>query len=227
MSDMETPEGPGSIEHRIGEALARLAQALRSDDWTRAKAAGLNPAQRSILQLLEGRRFGLGIGEIAAHLGVSQPSATDSVRSLEAKGLVTKAEVAGDRRSVRVELTDAGREILAGDLDNPGSVDAAIAALAGEEKAAFLFTLIRIIRTMQEAGAIPIQRMCVSCRHFRPFAHADAARPHHCQLVDAAFGQQNLRVDCRDHEIADAGLRAVHWRRLEAGHATTDTGVGE
>lgn len=224
MSDMETPKNPGSLEHRIGEALARLAQALRSDDWSRAKAAGLNPAQGAILQLLEGRKNGLGIGEIAGHLGVSQPSATDSVRSLEAKGLVTKAEVAGDRRSVRVELTEAGRAILAGDLASAGSVDASIIMLAGEEKDEFLFTLIKLIRTMQEAGAIPIQRMCVSCRYFRPFAHADADRPHHCQFVDAAFGQTSLRIDCRDHETADAGMRAEHWRVLAG--SQPDPGIG-
>jgi len=225
MSDMETPRNPGSIEHRIGEALARLAQALRSDDWTRAKAAGLNPAQGAILQLLEGRKNGLGIGEIAGHLGVSQPSATDSVRALEAKGLVIKSEVAGDRRSVRVELTEAGRAALDGALDSPGSVDDAIAALAGDEKAVFLLALVKIIRTMQEAGAIPIQRMCVSCRYFSPFAHADAARPHHCAFVDAAFGQESIRIDCRDHEAADAGARAEAWRVFARGTDASGPGA--
>ena len=55
---------------------------------------------------------------------------------------------------------------------------------------------------LQEARAIPVQRMCLTCRHFRPHVHDDPARPHHCAFVDAAFGDAALRLDCADHETA-------------------------
>lgn len=63
---------------------------MRSDDWNRAKTSGLNPTQLSILELLEGRKDGLGGKEIAANLGVSQPTATDSIVALERKGFVAR-----------------------------------------------------------------------------------------------------------------------------------------
>ena len=72
-------------------------------------------------------------------------------------------------------------------------------------------TLVTMIKRLQDAGAIPIQRMCVSCRHFRPYAHADAAKPHHCAFVNAAFGQRDLRIECRDHSMADPSLQAATW----------------
>lgn len=76
---MTTPKNPHAIDTRIREGLSRLATVLRVDDWNRAKAAGLNPTQLAILTLLDGRGArGLGVKEIAAHLGVSQPTATDS-----------------------------------------------------------------------------------------------------------------------------------------------------
>ena len=56
-----------------------------------------------------------------------------------------------------------------------------------------------MIRTLQEKGRIPVARMCVSCRFFQPFRHDNPARPHHCAFVDAAFGDEELRLDCPDH----------------------------
>lgn len=207
---METPTDPTSVPHRIGEALGKLAQAMRADEWTRARSLSLNPAQLAILEHLDGRPAGQGVREIAAQLGVSQPSATDSISALERKGLVSKVVPPDDRRAVNVAISTDGREALRS-AGADGPAERAAAALPEPDSTVLLVSLIRMIRELQEAGAIPIQRMCVSCRHFRPHAHADALRPHHCQLVDAAFGNRDLRVDCREHETADPAFRAATW----------------
>ncbi len=80
---METPKNPLSINYRIREGLARMAMIARLDEWNRAKASGVNPTQLAILTLLEGRGSGMGVKDVAAHLGVSQPTATDSILALE------------------------------------------------------------------------------------------------------------------------------------------------
>ena len=214
---METPGNPTTINHRLREALARVATVMRADDWERAKRAGINPTQLAIIELLDGRKDGLGVKEIAAHLGVSQPTATDSIGALERKGFVEKRAIAGDRRAVAVALTADGKALLDVDAVMSGAADQAVSALAAAEQQGLLLTLIKLIRELQEAGAIPIQRMCTSCRYFAPFAHPGAARPHHCRFVDAAFGQQELRIDCRDHETADPASRAATWEAFQAG----------
>ncbi len=104
---METPKNPTSIEHRIEEGLARLAAVIRADDWNRAKAAGINPTQQGVLDYLRGRPDGSGLTDIAFHLLISQPTATDSVAALERKGLVERRASETDRRAVRVLLTEA------------------------------------------------------------------------------------------------------------------------
>jgi len=53
--------------------------------------------------------------------------------------------------------------------------------------------------------------MCVTCRYFRPNAHDDPERPHHCAFVEAAFGDRNLRVDCLDHDPAGAEVTEELW----------------
>lgn len=214
---METPGSPTLISHRLREAFARVATVMRIDDWERAKRAGINPTQLAILDLLEGRDGGLGVKEIAAHLGVSQPTATDSINSLARKGAVEKRAVAGDGRAVAIVLTNEGKALLATDATLDGAAGQAVDALGAEEQERLLLSLIRMIREFQEAGAIPIQRMCTSCRYFAPFAHPGAARPHHCRFVDAAFGQRELRIDCRDHQTADPASRAATWEAFQAG----------
>ncbi|MBO9198449.1 winged helix-turn-helix transcriptional regulator [Rhizobium sp. 16-449-1b] len=213
---MKTPKNPHSVNFRILEGLSRVAAALRADEWERAKALGLNPTQLAILVLLEGRPHGLGVKMIAAHLGVSQPTATDSINALEKKGHVEKRAGLADGRSVDVHLSVKGAALLsqetAGDL-----ISSAIAALGDAAQEELLVTLITIIRQLQEKNAIPVQRMCVTCRYFDPFAHPQSDKPHHCHFVHAPFGQRELRVDCREHELADPTSRAATWDAFEAG----------
>ncbi len=213
---METPKRPKSIDHRILEGISRLAAILRADEWANAKELGLNPTQRSILTLLEGRKEGLGVKDIAAHLGVSQPSATDSINALEKKGHVEKRTGLADGRSVRVHLSDDGLAAL-GAVAPSDLTGQAVAALAEAEQQQLLVTLVKMIRHLQERNAIPVQRMCVTCRYFDPFVHQGEEHPYHCHFVDAPFGERELRVDCRDHEQADPAFRAATWEAFQTG----------
>lgn len=214
---METPSNPTSVNHRIREGLARVAMAIRGDDWNRARVSGLNPTQLFILELLKGRKDGLAVKAIAANLGVTQPTATDSIAALERKGLVVKTAGAADRRGVNVSITDDGHRVLATGSAGDSTAEAAVDALAQHEQEDLLLTLIKMIRQLQEARAIPIQRMCTTCRYFVPFRHPDAAQPHHCNFVDAAFGQQDIRIECREHETADPSSRAATWDAFQQG----------
>jgi DNA-binding MarR family transcriptional regulator len=207
---METPKNPTSIEHRIREGLDRLAVVIRADDWTRAKSAGINPTQQAILEFLAGKPDGAGLTEIAVYLAVSQPTATDSVAALERKGLVYRRAQEGDRRSVKLFLTELGIDLL-DRTASFGKADIAIDRLDDGEKQELLLTVVKLIKTLQDLDAIPVQRMCASCRYFSPFAHQDGAKPHHCNFVDAAFGQRDIRIDCRDHVTADPPSRAATW----------------
>jgi DNA-binding MarR family transcriptional regulator len=213
---MKTPKNAHSVNSRIREGLSRVAAVLRSDEWERAKILGLNPTQLAILVLLEGRAEGLGVKEIAAHLGVSQPTATDSINALEKKGHVEKRPGLADGRSVSVRLSTTGVTLLRQETES-NIIGSAIAALGDAAQEELLVTLITIIRQLQEKNAIPVQRMCVTCRYFDPFAHLESDKPHHCHFVHAPFGQRGLRVDCREHELADPTSRAATWDAFEAG----------
>ncbi|MDH0117659.1 MarR family winged helix-turn-helix transcriptional regulator [Rhizobium pusense] len=204
---MDTPKNPMSLNHRIRESLSRLAVVMRYDDWNRAKAVGLNPAQLSILETLRGREAGMGVKEIAVHFAVSQPSASDSIFALERKGLVEKRN-GSDKRAVVVSLTPKGHSVLTSSLQEGTAFEQAISALVDNEQEELLLFLVKLIRDLQDVNAIPIQRMCATCRHFVPFKRADTGRPHHCNLADVSFGRGDIRIDCNEHKIADPKSQA-------------------
>ena len=109
---------------RIVALYREVGRALRAADpadW----AAGLTIPQLRVLIFLE--RAGLAsVGEVAAGVGVSQPSATETLDRLAKSGLVERMPDASDRRVVRNALTPAGQEMI----DQPWETRRAVLANA-------------------------------------------------------------------------------------------------
>lgn len=80
---------------------------------TRAKAAGLTPAQHQLLLAIRGHDGDPTIGEVATHLQVRHHSAVELADRAEQNGLVRRRPDPGDQRVVRLSLTPSGRKKLA------------------------------------------------------------------------------------------------------------------
>lgn len=197
----------------LATGLAKIGLLLRSDGRRRGNAAGLTPTQAQILAMLAARGPARA-GRIAEEMALTQPTISDAVAALVRKGHVARRADPGDARAVLLHLTASGRHLAADAAAWPDALLGALDALDPDERAVFGRGLTKMIRALQERGAIPVQRMCASCLHFRPNAHSDAARPHHCAFVDAAFGDAALRLDCADHGDADAAARRESWHRF-------------
>jgi len=200
-------------DRQIATALSRLSLFLRSSGWQAAAAKGLTPTQVEILSHLA-RRGPMRGAALARALGVSAATLSDSAAALVAKGFAERHADPADGRAMLLQLTPEGGQAMAGMPSVPASLQTALQGLTPGDRAAMLRALVTIIRGLQQAGAIPVQRMCVTCRYFRPNIHSDAARPHHCAFVDAAFGDAKLRVDCGEHEEAEDRERARIWARF-------------
>jgi DNA-binding MarR family transcriptional regulator len=213
-ADPLPPDEP--LSRRVTTGLAKVGLALKQEAWAQAGGRGLTPTQGQVLALLRANPGGLRLGVLASQLGVTTATTSDSVAALERKGLVAKLPVTGDGRAVLVRLTPAGVREAAAAAAWPDFLLEAVDELSPAEQAAFLRGLVTMIRTLQERGRIPVARMCVSCRFFRPYRHRDPDRPHHCAFVDAPFGDGGLRLDCPDHLTAPAEQAARTWRAFRA-----------
>ena len=202
---------------RIVIALNKVALALRANDRTRSGRHGLHPTQAQILALLAARPSGLRLGQLATQLGVTSATTSDSVTALERKQLVQRSPSPDDARAIQVDLTAAGwREAIA-IREWPDAMLHVVDDLDDDEQALLLRLLVKMIRSLQERRAIPAARMCATCRYFDPYAHAGSDKPHHCRFVDAPFADNDLRLDCVDHETASADLQEATWVRFTTG----------
>lgn len=203
---------------QIIAGLAQIATLLRADGRRGADAAGVTSTQAQILIRLV-RRGPARVTAVAEQLAVTQPTATEAVSALLRKGLVRKRPDPADARASLLHATAKGRK-LAQRVDAwPDALLAAFDQVDPAETAAFLRTLTAVIRSLQLDGAVPVQRMCATCRFFRPNVYPDPAAPHHCEFVDAAFGDAQLRLDCDDHDSASKAAADDAWSRFTAPNA--------
>lgn len=198
---------------QIAAALSRIGVILRSFAWEQSERADLTPTQAQILARLSARGPSR-VSVLANDLGVTQPTISDAVAALLRKGHVARSPDPEDGRAVLLRLTQSGRQEAEAARAPAPEMLAALAALSPADRDAMQRGLVGLIRTFQEARAIPVQRLCVTCAHFRPHAHKDAVAPHHCAFVDAAFGDAALRIDCGDHEDAAEEDLALLWARF-------------
>lgn len=210
----------GSVAQRLSVGLAKIGVALKARAWREAGPTRLTPTQGQALATLRGRRE-LRLDALAAELGVTAPTASEAVAALVAKGLVTRRRSTTDGRAIALSLTAEGVAAADGVAGWPDFLVHALDRLDGAEQAAFLRSLTKLIRGLQEAGDIPVQRMCVGCAYFQPNVH-DGGWPHHCAFVDAAFGDRHLRFECADHQPASPPDATAAWRRWATPIATGD-----
>lgn len=200
MAARRRPSGAAefSASSQLLHGLHRLAQALRTHAQAQRGQDGLTPTQQQVLCHLAARGP-CRASEVAAHLGVSRASTSDTLAALETKGLIARRSAPEDGRGVVVRLTAKGRRRADALQLWPDLMVEALDQLDEAERAALLRAVIAMIRRLAQQGRIPPARMCVTCRYFRPDAHDDSRAPHHCALIDAPLPATELRLDCPDH----------------------------
>lgn len=202
---------------RMATGLHKIGLVLRHAAWREHGRSGLTPTQAQLLTVLAASTGGRTLASLAAELGVTSATASDSLSALERKGLVKRGRAEGDGRALAAEPTPAGRRLARGLALWPDFLLAALDELDHTEQELFQRALVKLIRSLQVQGRIPLARMCVGCRFFRPHAYPDARAPHHCAFVDASFGDAELRIDCADQAPLPADEADALWRGFLAG----------
>lgn len=205
---------PATAE-RVVVLVERIASVLRAEAWRAAAAEGLTPTQAELLTLLAARAPGRRLGWLAQQLSITPATASDAVTTLVAKGWVKKSPAADDARAVALAPTRAGRALARRLAKSAGMVRAGAAALPASVQEQLLAGLLTWVGELQRNEAFPALRTCVTCEHFEPHAHPDAAAPHHCHLVGAALPATMLRVDCAEHQPAAPALQRQRWQALQ------------
>src|SRR5690349_10403675 len=114
---MTTDDGPaadGELDVSAAELIERVmrvAHLIRRTSMASLAPLDLTPAQSRALRTISRADTPIRMGELASTLGVVPRSATGLVDALQEAGLVERGADPGNRRSVLVTLTEAGRRM--------------------------------------------------------------------------------------------------------------------
>lgn len=100
------------VPEELADAVQMLSRRIRRGALHRLAPLGLTPGQSRALSALDRAGRPLRMAELAEVLRVVPRSATGVVDGLVEAGLVDRAPDPANRRSVLVDLTDAGRGTL-------------------------------------------------------------------------------------------------------------------
>lgn len=205
-------ENTEPLASRIATGLHKIGLAMKQQAWQQANEEGLSATQGQILAALATHGALTG-SELSQRLGVTLPTISDSVRVLVEKTLVTKSPDPRHPRASLLTPTKKGAQLGARARSWPEFMAASVADLTAEEQRAFFSGVVKMIRSLQDQGLIPVSGMCVTCAHFRPNVRPGAT-PHHCTLVDAPLATEQVRLDCAEHELAAEAPRRELWEQF-------------
>lgn len=146
---MNAPSAPFESSHPASEtaliSLRRILKAVEAQSRSLARDTSLTPSQLVVLKELA-QRGGAQPSELARAAGLKQATISILLDKLQARGLVLRARGDADRRTVKVQITPDGRQMLdaAPDLLQ-AEFGARFAKLPGWEQAYINAALTRLV----------------------------------------------------------------------------------
>lgn len=178
----------------LAELVDRLSRLVSAS----GHSSGLKPAQWQAMRYLTlANRFSRTPGALALWLGSTKGTVSQTVISLEERGLVAK-RTAKDRRSVQLELTGAG--LAAMEADPLASLRSAIEKMPPSQAEMLSAALAEMILQIIAANGGRAFGHCQDCMHFQK-KHAGGS-PHFCALLRQPLDEDDSRQICVEQEAA-------------------------
>jgi len=110
--DLGLPEYFGDIRQETVENLQRTSNMVLTLCSRLFRGFGITQAQFNVLLVLKGKEKDVTQTELGDRLGITRASVTSVLDRLEAKGLIARNSVPGDRRIYHVALKAAGLALV-------------------------------------------------------------------------------------------------------------------
>lgn len=184
----------------LQDRIERLALILRAELRALASVHDLKLVQLEALRYLaEANRFSDTPAAVADGLGLTRGTVSQTLRTLEKKGLVSKLPDEEDGRVVHCRLTDVGRSLVEQSWPS-GLLSTAVGTWERERLAEAFRQTDGLLRAVQEANGMRTFGVCHTCRHFE----TEGDKSFRCDFFEAPLTPQEMMLRCREHEPPDA-----------------------
>lgn len=198
LSDFDLRNQNSSVESRIVASLERISQAFRVLLWQESKEHSLTPIQVQVLIFISFHSPDkCKVSYLADEFNMAKATISETVKTLEQKQLIEKYSEPHDSRSQILRLTARGMEVAALTSMFSQEIRKPVDQLSAGDKENLLLSLLDIIRHLNRAGVITLQRMCLSCTYYEKTA---GGGEHFCRLLNQKLHNSDLRIDCPEYE---------------------------
>lgn len=181
--------GPAAPPVEVAEQLVHLARLVHGG----ARDDGLTPAQWTALRYFaRANRFSRTPSAFSEFHATTRGTASQTVKSLVALGLLERRPNEQDGRSALLEVTPAGHERLA--EDPLGALATLIDSLPVPDRQVFAATLARLTGSMARLRASPVFGNCVDCGH----CDTSLDGPAYCRCTQTLLAEGDMRSLCAD-----------------------------
>lgn len=181
--------------HAIYEYVERIANLMRTSVRKSGITNGLQPVHMEALHYLSRcNRYSNTPVAVADFLGLTKGTVSQTLRLLEADGLLQKEADTQDRRVIRLSLTPAGRQVLAEAIPPP-LLDAALAEIPAAEQEQLQQSVALLLRALQHANRLKTFGACKTCCHHQHIADNQRL----CGLTREVLSHADAELICREH----------------------------
>ena len=180
------------------DLLERLSSLTRA--WFRQHPllAELQPIQLSALMYLARcNRYSNTPLAVTEYLGLTKGTVSQSLKVLEAKGLIVKLPDPRDKRSVHLQLTDSAHALLAVLLPPDFLVAGEVGM--GDRAGPLVLLLEQLLREVQRSADVPSFGLCHTCRF-----HRTVEGEPFCGLTQEPLAGADVVLICREHQAVEA-----------------------
>ena len=188
------PERAKIVE--LVDRLSRIAHSLQF-------AEGLNPAQWEALRYVaRANRNSCSPGALAAFMGSTKGTVSQTLKALETKGLIERTRKAGDRRAVFIAVTAAGRDLLR--KDPLGHIHDALSTVGEAQQSEVVSGMQSLLESLQRHRDIPEFGPCLDCVHYKPEECSETNTVGcRCGVSGELFSSLEIDKICADFSAAN------------------------
>ena len=172
---------------RIKALLDRIARVSASQDWI----DNLNPAQRGALTYLaNANQFSRAPSNIAEYMCTTRGTASQTLKALERKGLVSQSQSPADKRSISYDVTAAGQKAI----ENNTELDIVLSSLGQQEGSALAGSLEKLSRELIVQRGYKAFGICSECIY-----HKKSSKGLFCSLLSVELSQDQSTKLCHEY----------------------------
>jgi DNA-binding MarR family transcriptional regulator len=181
---------------KIYNSVERLGELLKVGVRQALTPIGLQPVQLEVLNYLSScNKFSDTPMAVTEYLGQTKGTVSQTIKTLEHKGMVIKVADKSDKRISHIAITKLGNKVLEDNLPT-NMFNNACNYLSDDKKESIELALTELLIAIIKSNEMKTFGVCRSCRYNRKIKGVG----YYCDLVKEPLSDSEILLICKEHK---------------------------